>query len=206
MTGGFQNELFESGYTVNLIPQLSMLDSSYSNYYRIPSTYKGTVEDLNTQNAAQLLDVALFRSVPHFLRKAIYDDGNWFLLPTVRGDMQVRSFQEKVFFSDYAQGLKAGSATPAYHFMHLTPPHPPYVTLADGSYAGSVLPNTLENYLNESRAIIKLIVRYIEKLKSLGVYDNTMIILQGDHGSQIYPEVNGVPIKTCVSRMPAMLP
>lgn len=205
MTNGFQNELFDAGYTVNLIPQLSMLDSNYSNYYRIPSTYKGTVKDLVTQNAAQLLDVALFRSAPHFLRKAIHDDGNWFLLPTVRGDMQVRSFQEKVFFKDYTQGLKPESATPAYHFMHLTPPHPPYVTLADGHYAGSVLPNTRENYLNESRAIIELIVQYIEKLKSLGVYDEAMIILQGDHGSQIYPEVNGESIRTCVSRMPALL-
>lgn len=205
MTNGFQDKLYRAGFTVNLIPQLSMRDSSYSNYYDIPSAYEGTTEDLRHQNAAQLLDIALFRSSPHFLRKTLYDDGNWFLLPMVRGKMQDRSFQEKAFFRDYTQGLKLGGETPAYHFIHLMPPHPPYVTLANGDYAGKVLPNTREHYMNESRAIIKLIVQYIEKLKSLGVYNDSMIVLQGDHGSQIYPEVNGAKIKTCMSRMPALL-
>ena len=207
MTNGFQNKLFQAGFTVNLIPQLSMRDSNYSNYYKIPGSYKGTVEDLKQQNAAQLLDIALFRSAPHFLRKALYNDGEWFLLARVMvgRDMPVRSFQEKAFFRSYTKNLKLGGDTPAYHFIHMVSPHPPYVTLANGSYAGQILPNTREHYLNESRAIIKLVVQYINKLKSLGVYGDSMIILQGDHGSQISPVVNGNKIQTCVSRMPALL-
>jgi len=207
MINGFQNKLFQAGFTVNLIPQLSMRDSNYSNYYKIPGSYKGTVEDLKQQNAAQLLDIALFRSAPHFLRKALYNGGEWFLLPRlmVVRDMPVRSFQEKTFFSDYTKGLELGGDIPAYHFIHMMPPHPPYVTLANGSYAGRILPNTRENYLNESRAIIELVVQNINKLKSLGVYDDSMIILQGDHGSQINPVVNGNQIQTCVSRIPTLL-
>ncbi len=207
MTDGFQNKLYQAGFTVNLIPQLSMRDSNYSNYYKIPGSYMGTVEDVEQQSAAQLLDIALFKSAPHFLRKALYDEGEWFLLSMVMAgrDMPVRSFLEKRFFSDYTQDLKLGSDTPAYHFIHLMPPHPPYVTLANGRYAGRVLPNTRENYLNESLAVIELIVQYITKLKSLSVYDNSMIILQGDHGSQIKPVVNGKQIQTCVSRMPTLL-
>ncbi len=207
MTNGFQNELYRAGFTVNLIPQLSMRDSNYSNYYKIPGSYKGTVEDLKQQNAAQLLDIALFRGVPHFLRKALYNEGEWFLLARVLvgRDMPVRSFQEKIFFSDYTKNLKLGGDTPAYHFVHMVSPHPPYVTLANGSYAGKTLPNTRENYLNESQAIIELVVQYIKKLKSLGVYDDSMIILQGDHGSQITPVVNGKQIQTCAPRIPALL-
>jgi len=205
MNDGFQNTLYKAGFTVNLIPQLSMRDSSYSNYYEIPSTYEGTIENLIDQNAALLLDLALFRSTPHFIRKMLYDDGNWFMLPIVRGEMQVPSFQEKTFFRDYTKGLKHGSNKPAYHFIHMTPPHPPYVTLASGGYAGGILPNTRENYLNESQAITELVVQYIEKLKSLSVYDDALIILQGDHGSQINPVINGNEIQTCVPRLPALL-
>lgn len=205
MTKGFQNELHDAGFTINLIPQLSMLDSKYTNYYEIPGSYRGTFENLEKQNAAQLIDVSLFRSVPHFLRKAVYDGGEWFLLEVVRDETSIRSFQEKAFLSDYTQALRVGDDTPAYHFMHLYPPHPPYVTLADGSYAGEILPNTREHYLNESRAIIELIVQYIERLKSLGVYDDTMFILQGDHGSQIKPVINGKQIEPCVTRIPALL-
>jgi len=205
MRKGFQNTLYQAGFTVNLIPQLSMRNSSYSNYYEIPSTYNGTQTDLRNQNAAQLLDIALFRSAPHFLRKVLYDNGHWFLLPIVRGDMQAPSFQEKAFFANYTQGLKTEGDLPAYHFIHMMPPHPPYVTLADGSYAGEILPNTRENFLHASRAIVELVVRYIEKLKSLGVYDNTLIVLQGDHGSQINPLINGSEIQPCLPRLPALL-
>jgi len=205
MSNGFQTTLYQAGFTVNLIPQLSMRDSSFSNYYEIPSTYTGTNDDLNNQNAAQLMDIALFRSSPHFLRKILYNDGDWFLLPIVRGEMRVPSFQEKAFLADYTQGLKPGSDTPAYHFIHITPPHPPYVTLADGGYAGNILANTRENFLNESRAALELVVRYIEKLKSLGVYDNALIVLQGDHGSQINPLINGKEIQPCLPRLPALL-
>ena len=207
MADGFQNKLYQAGFTVNLIPQLSMRDSNYSNYYKIPGSYMGTVEDLEQQNAAQLLDIALFRSSPHFLRKALYNDGEWFLLPMVmtKRDMPVRSFLEKKFLSDYTQNLKQGSDTPAYHFIHMMPPHPPYVTLANGRYAGQVLPNTREHYLNESQAIIELIVQYIKKLKTLGVYDDSIIILQGDHGSQLMPVINGKQIQTCVPRIPTLL-
>jgi hypothetical protein len=205
MANGFPNSLYQAGFTVNLIPQLSMRDSNYSNYYEIPSTYKGTVDEMKNQNAAQLLDIALFRSSPHFFRKVLYDDGNWFLLPLVRGDMQVPSFQEKAFLADYTQNLKTGSDAPAYHFIHMKPPHPPYVTLADGSYAGEILPNTREHYFNESRAITDLVIQYIGKLKTLGVYDTALIILQGDHGSQINPVINGSEVKPCLARLPTLL-
>ena len=87
----------------------------------------------------------------------------------------------------------------------MKPPHPPYVTLADGSYAGEILPNTRENFLNESRAVIELIGQYMAKLKRLGVYDDALIILQGDHGSEINPVINDEEIEICLRRLPALL-
>lgn len=202
---GFQNTLYNKGYTVNLIPKMSMRSGNFSNYYRVSSNYHGTANDLKRQNAAQLVDVALFRSAPHFLRKLIFDGGNWMLVRMFSDDHSVDSITEKSFLKDYIDGTRVGSEAPAYHFIHIKPPHPPYVTLADGSYAGEILPNTRENFLNESRAVLELMRQYVAKLKKLGVYDNALIILQGDHGSEINPVVDGKEIDMCLPRLPALL-
>lgn len=205
ISDGFHSTLYDKGYTVNLIPKLSMRSGKFSNYFKIPSNYQGTLDDLKRQNTAQLVDIALFRSAPHFLRKLIFNDGNWRLLPIFRGDISVPSVQEKAFLEDYINGLRVGTETPAYHFIHINSPHPPYVTLEDGSYAGEILANTHENFLNESRAVFKLIRQYIAKLKLLGTYDDTLIVLQGDHGSQVNPVINGEEVNTCLPRLPALL-
>ncbi len=205
LTEGFQDTLYDEGYIVNLIPQLSMRLSKYSNYYEIPSDYRGTVRDLKRLNTARLDDVALFRNAPHFLRKKIYGGGDWLLSRLFRGRAKVRSFREKAFLEDYLKGVRVATAKPVYNFIHLNPPHPPYVTKADGTYAGHILPNTRDNYLNEARPVFALIRRYIARLKSLGVYDDAMIVLQGDHGSQIDPVIDGQEVKPCLTRLPALL-
>ena len=202
---GFQNRLYDEGYKVNLVPLESMREGKYTNYYDIPSVYKGSLEDVVHLNAAHLMDVALFRQLPHWARYGIYNDNNWLITPLVAGPMNVSSFQKKAFFDDYVGSIFVGDSQPAYHFLHLIPPHPPYVTRADGSYAGRVLPNTRENYLNEARAILKLFLKLLNRLKELNLYDSSLIILQGDHGSQISPVIDGKTIDTCVPRLAALL-
>ena len=214
---GFQSRLYDAGYTVNLIPHESMGSGKYTNYYDIPSVYGGHWKEIVHANAARLLNVALFRQAPHWVRKQIYNDNNWFIdadwfidnnwfikSPVVQ-PVNVVSFQEKAFVRDYVQNINIGDSKPAYHFLHLIPPHPPYVTLRNGAYAGNVLPNTRENYKNEARAILQLFMDLVDRLKELSIYDSSLILLQGDHGSQILPVVDGETIITCVSRLAALL-
>ena len=202
---GFQNRLYDQGYRVNLVPYESMTESKYTNYYDRQRVYQDSPEDVVHLNAARLMDVALFRQSPHWIRHRIYNDNNWFITPFVAGSGHVSSLREKAFFSDYLQHIFVGDSQPAYHFLHLWPPHPPYVTRSDGSYAGRVLPSTRENYRNEARAILKLFLKLLERLKELNLYDRSLIVLQGDHGSQIPPFVDGKTVDTCVSRMVALL-
>ena len=202
---GFQSRLYDQGYNVNLVPYESMRESKYTNYYDRQRVYQDSPEDVVHLNAARLMDVALFRQFPHWIRHRIYNDNNWFITPLVAGSGHVSSLREKAFFSDYLQHIFVGDSQPAYHFLHLWPPHPPYVTRSDGSYAGRVLPNTRENYRNEARAILKLFLKLLERLKELNLYDSSLIVLHGDHGSQIPPLVDGKTVDTCVSRMVALL-
>jgi len=115
------------------------------------------------------------------------------------------SFHQKAFFADYINRLEADTSKPAYHFVHLMPPHKPLVTLADGSYSGKTLPFNRENYKNEARAIIKLFVEFLEKLRELGVYDDSVVLLHGDHGAGLPPKVSGWEATEQMGRVAALL-
>lgn len=205
MREGIQSKLFDAGFEVSLSPLLSMEDSPRTDYFEVSSVYRDSPRQLARNNTARLLDVGLFRSAPHFLRLVIYDSGNWSLQKRLTGEIQSASFRHKAFFTDYTERLHLGSANSRYHFVHLHPPHPPYVTLPDGRYAGRVLENTRRNYLSEARAVFELLVGFLHKLQALGVYEKSMIILQGDHGSQIEPVMDGQALDPCLPRLPALL-
>lgn len=202
---GFQNRLYDEGFSVNLVPEISMRDGKYTAYYPTPNIYKTSIDKLLIQNAAYLFDVVLFRQSPHFIRKNIYNKNNWLVSAMVSVPPSAASFQQKAFFHDYIQRIKRVNHKPAYHFIHLMPPHPPYVTNKDGSYAGKVLPITRENYKSEAKYILKLFVVLVNKLKELEIYDSSFIILQGDHGSQIPPIWGGRTVKIGIPRVAALL-
>ena len=71
---GFQNTLFNLGYTVNLIPEVDMQNSKYTNYYRSPHVYGLTLDEIVEKDAKHLIDVTLFKTLPHFVRKKLYNN------------------------------------------------------------------------------------------------------------------------------------
>jgi hypothetical protein len=62
------------------------------------------------------------------------------------------------------------------------PPHPPFSTLADGSYAGASLEHSAENYEIEARYTLESFVELLRTLRELDLYDSALIVLQADHG------------------------
>ena len=208
---GFQNRLYEAGYEVNLIPAVSMRDGQYSNYYEIPHAYNAEEQALLLSDGLRLFEVVLFRQSPHFLRKVIYDENNWLLrgfLSTPDADNpppEAVSFHHKAFFRDYIRGVSTGDERPSYHFLHFHPPHPPYLTREDGRYAGRVLSNTRKHYKNEARHVLRIFIELLDKLRVLGIYDSSLIILQGDHGSMIRPVIDGQTVVAGPERTAALL-
>jgi hypothetical protein len=66
-----------------------MNKGSYSNYFEVPSGYRGSKEDLLQLNAAKLMETALFRVSPHFLRMKVYNNGNWLLSSKFKNENSV---------------------------------------------------------------------------------------------------------------------
>jgi hypothetical protein len=189
MEDGFHARLHDEGYRVNLSVLQSMANGPHDHHYRIPGVHAASPGAIARSEAALLMDVSLFRHSPHLTRNWIYNDHNWRVRQwTSEAEVLPISFAHKHFFGEYTDRIEARLDGPAYHFIHLWPPHPPYVTTATGAYAGEVLPNEREHYLDEARAIVQYTVDFLERLRSLGLYDDALILIHSDHGGAFEPE------------------
>ena len=189
MEDGFHSRLHDKGYRVNMSVLQPADGSRYDTHYLIPSFHAASAEAIARQETWLLLDVTLFRHAPHLARDWIYNGNNW-RIQQWAGDAGVLpvSFAHKYFLRDYSQRIDPRLEQPAYHFIHLWPPHPPYVTTSTGQYAGKALPNMRENYKHEAHDVLRYTVDFFEALKSKGLYDDALILVHSDHGGAFEPE------------------
>lgn len=201
----FPNRLDEAGYVVNLVPHLPMHATRHDHYFTAPALWGEASQRRRRHAAALALDVSLFRHSPHFLRRWVHAGGEWRLSRWAGATPTARSFHQKAFFRDWIDRLEVDGPTPRYHFLHLMPPHPPYVTLPDGSYAGRILPSTRENYRHEARAVLAIFVDLLRAMKREGIYRDSLILMHGDHGSRFPPIFEGSERPIVQERVPALL-
>jgi len=181
------NVLFKNGYDVDIIhiiPQY--LQGHYSNAYLIPTPYLKDNELYKRSEAALMMDLVLFRYVPHFLKKMIYNNQTWFLQKKIKNEKSELLFSplsHKEFFSDFITNLKCARNKPVYKFIHLETSHPPAVINKDCEYADEVLPWNKQNHIIQSKCALNQFIKFLNKLKSMGCYDSSMIILQADTGA-----------------------
>ncbi len=160
---------------------------------------------------AYLYDTGLYRYVPHFLKKYIYNDANWLLyweskMLYTKSPFNKRKWpysftfsQDLVtfnpsirFINDMVLQSQVISNKGIFKFYHIEGMHVPlrfdenFGLLADITYSRV-------HYSGQFKAMMKLAKMFLEQLKSLGVYDNTLIIIAGDHGSGRVPEMYNNP-------------
>lgn len=137
-----------------------------------------------------LADMALFRIVPHSLKRLVNNDQSW-LLQLVFGHNAApgRSFfAHTAFLRQYAQSLRVEPGPPAYRLLHLMLSHSPMVATRDCEFAGKVLPQRRGPVMDQTRCSLRAIAVVMQALRSAGIYDSTTIIISGDHGSWVEPE------------------
>ena len=66
-----------------------------------------------------------------------------------------------------------------YSFVHLLMPHPPYVLRSDCSYELTV---TKTDMPAQAQCTVQLVLSFLERLRELGRFDESLIIINGDHG------------------------
>lgn len=90
---------------------------------------------------------------------------------------------EEYYHEDMVDFLKSVSTTkavdrqPTFKFIHLTGAHSPFQM--DGE-----LNLTNAGYIGQASASLKLVQKLLAELTKVGVYDNSLIFVVGDHGTQ----------------------
>ena len=181
------NVLYDNDYNVDLLHFLKLYDTGrFSNSYYVDG-YEGNSQRYELRQATMMLDLVSFRCVPHFLKKIIYNQQSWMFQPLFfQGDfIQLRPFNHLDFLKHLTENIKVNKRRPVYKFIHLMASHPPLVMNKDCSYAGKALPYNRENVKIQSRCTIDCLIEALEKLRSQGIYDSSLIIVHGDHGNKI---------------------
>lgn len=191
-------DLVSEGWDVGLYPYVKgtiPLDNSIMSNYLSYTPWPEKVDDY-----LQTLDLTLFRSVPHVFKNSVYNNGD-FIIKNLTGNflhsfdhLFIDSSQIEPLNSQPHQGLnfrenlsqmgKATSPKPSFRFYHLFMPHEPF--LLDQNLEFGRTGNDFSSYQEYAFASLKLMISYLSKLKALGIYDNTSIIITADHGSGEY--------------------
>ena len=77
---------------------------------------------------------------------------------------------------------------PVYKLIHLTTTHWPAVLNRDCQYKGKILPWTWDNIKVQTKCSFDDFLGLIDKIKNLGIYESSFIILHADHGYWKIPE------------------
>jgi hypothetical protein len=182
------NVLFKDGYQVDYIggpAQTYFRKARSTNNYFIPVPYRGTKAQRERAGAAGLLDLALFRAAPHYLKSVIYHRQRWLFQRLVsRNDERrgLRYFSHEAFMDDLVHKMRAAADKPVYKYIHLMTPHPPILVNENCVFQPDI-PDTREARKTQARCSLEPFVSFINRLKDLGIYDSSFIILQADHGA-----------------------
>lgn len=194
--------LINNGYRVDLIgPYASQwyCKSSHSICYEIPVPYGKSSSELSFDEAVLLLDMTLFRYSPHILKGMKLSSGimltalnniktkDYKVLDNFEGDSITKSEANRhlahdAFLTDLIERSTATLYSPVYKFIHITTSHYPAFLSADCKFLNQMLPWEFENITNQARCVLNRVLLLLAKLKKLGIYDNSIIVLHADHG------------------------
>lgn len=133
------------------------------------------------RNGLRLLDIALFRVAPVTLKRRIYDGGHW-LVSGVRDFPEEidRIFQGHDLMRELDRRFELNDGTPTLKLLHSLSTHTPYVLHDDCRTVGE---SSLDRLPSQARCTLLAAAELLDRLKRETVYDNTVVLLLGDHGT-----------------------
>jgi Sulfatase len=185
--------LRERGYEVDLIP--TFFDTTISKNPSIASNVikKGQITNFwqGVSDSLHLIDISIFRSVPHLLRHYVINENKWFLSQLLSTDKSKLSHLswwsgDENFYGEFAK-INDSVGVPVFKFFHLKGCHVPFNRNAMGEHVPDA--TTRETYKNFLVYNLKRLVSFLDELKSKGIYDRSLIYIFGDHGAGRYEEL-----------------
>ena len=184
-SGSLFKSLRAAGYRVDNITTWQYDNSSETNVYPIQRPYMG-YREYTWFAAWELADLSLFRHAPHALREGIFNDQKWRLQQVFgRRDTGTRRYHAgngAAVLDEFARRLTPAVDGPLYKFMHVGIPHLPVVLNGNCEFIGAVRSPDRAAYRGQARCAVTKVTAILDRLKALGLYDSSLIVISSDHG------------------------
>lgn len=128
-----------------------------------------------------LINLILLLLLPYFLKKRFYKYIMNFGLNRDNQQKGFRQYDDLDFYNEFKNGLNLSSSEKCFKFYHLAGLHFPFL-LNENLEKTDVSSSGKDALLITVKAYIKMIAFFIDQLKKSEIYDNTSIIIMGDHG------------------------
>lgn len=149
-----------------------------------------------------LVDLAWFRLTPHLLKPQVFNDGEFLLGPPDKDETlstpdcqlaaeqrlfsEARATFDAEFFDEFLHCSRVTLDAPAFRFFHLGGVHAPLFYDRDYGYVGAQ-PLNRTAFLEQTVGLLSVMGRVLDRLRELGVYDRSTILILGDHGAGELP-------------------
>jgi hypothetical protein len=194
--GSFLTGLVEGGHDVAYVrfrPNCPRKVSCFTAGELQSSSWQRAVGDY-----AFLLDLSVLRALPGPAKNLVFNDGAWLISraaantpATLRGAHSVRDLS---FFRGFIQRLRPVYDRPAVRAMHLLLPHSPLAYDEHCVPYDRPQPWTREFYVQQATCALRSFVEFSDRLRELGLYDDSLIVVAADHGAGFGPvDDDGAP-------------
>ena len=180
----FYEKLDREGYDIRLfITDEFICDEFFSQY--IDNAYAGEV-GISSKIGLLLkfYQFAGYKYLPNILKNFCYfysDEFNKYRTVDIATDVDadVYKIDDATFIEHFrSSGLQEIDARGAFRFYHLFGAHGPYTLERDGTTEGK--DTSLKEQLS---AVMDMVMEYVEQLKKKGLYEDSTIVITGDHGA-----------------------
>ncbi len=100
---------------------------------------------------------------------------------------QIYYHKDIVDFESRLSGTRIIDGQPIFKLIHVSGAHPPF-------QLDSNLNRGDKGYIEQATACLKIVADMLSKLRQVGAYDNSLIIIMGDHGSEEAWDYSGDPL------------
>lgn len=187
------NTAAAAGYDIDLAVS-SDIEGLYArgaatNVLPLSSHFHASSTEIVAFDAARLTDYSLFRLSPHLLKRLIYNDQRWLAQQMFArvGQINLPFFAHTAFLDAMRENMVVDRPKSVYKLFHIMLSHEPFATNEQCRYAGGVLPLVRDAVKAQARCGLIEVIKLLERMKALGIYDSTTIVLMGDHGAWVPP-------------------
>lgn len=184
----------DNGYQVDAVTLKRFCPFIHGSCQSTSNFVSRDVQEIQRSERLELYDLVLFRVLPQFLKRQVYNNNKWFLQRILDTIGSPRSIWNALRFLDmFESRAKVGSAPATFKLVHLMIPHGPLlfdekcvpVSASSGKEEkkeGNKHERRRQQFEKQAECALSLAGRFLEKLKELGVYKESFIVISGDHG------------------------